>query len=119
MSVTDVDLWGGAASAAARHFDGPQQGLVTRVEAGRVWFTVPDYDAVIEFGPAPYQRPVPTAEPTVVAGHGGGGDHDAHTHDLLPADAPPRGTPCLALFARHPDGSATPWVVAFDGWPGP
>lgn len=84
---------------------GVQEAVVLDATLTGVRFTVPDYSTKVEFGPAPYPRPVGTS----LAGA------DGHVHDILPTDLPPKGARCLVVFARG--DIARPWVLQIIGWP--
>lgn len=60
---------------ASNFFDGPQDGIITAVVGRQVWFTVPDFDTEIAFGPATLDAGTPAkGDPIVVVFVGTGVD---------------------------------------------
>lgn len=83
-----------------RQFEGPQEGVIAKVQGNRVWFTLPDFDSQQLFGPATLPRQV--VEPA------SSGADAPHTHTV---EKPKKGDRCLVLFADG--GIGNPWVIAW------
>lgn len=114
------DVLGGTPATPVA-FPRPEPATVLRVDPDGSLFVALDSFPDVEQGPCRWARPAVTAE-------------GAHTHTVNTADTgtttrtttsagahehdagdPPVGTAVLVYFAGP--GIASPWVLAFDGWP--
>jgi hypothetical protein len=84
---------------SSRQFDGPQEGTVLRVVGARCYVALGAFPGVEHA--CRFSRPA--------------GPHLHPNGNANTIGDPPKGTPCLVLFAGS--GVGSPWVVAFDGWP--
>ena len=90
---------------AQAQFTTPQEGVVLRVAGGRCYVKLNRFPTVEHA--CRFSRPVAKHRHE----HG---DPAGTTGENVVADPSP-GTRCLVVFADR--GIASPWVVAFDGWP--
>lgn len=98
-------------------FDGVFLAMVTKVTAAGIFFTLPEYDRVQEFGPAPWpQLPSSTGNTERDSAPDELADFASHDHDIrTEAGAPPANTVCSVFFSEG--DPARPYVLAFYGWP--
>jgi hypothetical protein len=102
-------------AAAEAQFPGLYDALVHDATATTLRFTIPAYDGVHVFGPAPYPD---QDHPTKVDGthtHPGETTSGTHSHRDSPTPTPPKGTKCVVGFVGP--GIDRPRVLAIYGWP--